>query len=97
MATAGPGWRYWIACRRIVRIGTQRADIPALAAVVLMASLSAGAGAGADGAGYLDAAARCDVIVCSYVTKTVICHRLARACADRPSPRSFQPHSHKPK
>jgi hypothetical protein len=78
-----------------VRIGTQRADIPALAAVVLMASLSAGAGA--DGAGYLDAAARCDVIVCSYVTKTVICHRLARACADRPSPRSFQPHSHKPK
>jgi hypothetical protein len=76
----------------MVRIGTQRADIAALAAVFLMASVSAGAGAGADGAGYLYAAARCDVVVCSYVSKTVICHRLARACADRPSPRPLHPH-----
>jgi len=78
----------------MARIGTQRADIAALAAAFLMASVSAGAGAGADRAGYLDAAARCDVVVCSYVSKTVICHRLARACADRPSPRP--PHPHKP-
>ena len=73
-----------------MRIGTQRAEIPFLAAVFLMASASAGAGR--DGAGYLDAAGRCDVIVCSYVTKTVICHRLARACADRPSSRPRPPH-----
>jgi hypothetical protein len=42
------------------------------------------------------AVASCDVVVCSYVTKTVICHRLVRACAYRPSPRPIQPHPHKP-
>jgi hypothetical protein len=82
---------------RIVRIGSQRADVPALAAVFLMASVSAGVGAGTDGAGFFDAAARCDVVVCSYVTKTVICHRLARACADRPWPRPPYLQRHKPK
>jgi hypothetical protein len=40
------------------------------------------------------AAANCAVVVCSYVTKTIICHRLVRACAYQPSP-PFQLHRHK--
>jgi hypothetical protein len=56
--------------------------------------LPAALGAGADRAEYLAVAANCDVVLCSYVTKTVICHRLARTCTYRPLPRSFhlEPH-----
>jgi hypothetical protein len=80
-----------------VPTGRQRPGIPALAAVFLMASLSAAVATGADGAGYLAVAASCDVVICSYVAKTVICHRLVRACAYRPLPPPFHPHRHKSK
>jgi hypothetical protein len=35
------------------------------------------------------------VVICSYVTKTVICHRLNRACAYRPLPRPLHPQRRK--
>jgi hypothetical protein len=49
-----------------------------------------------DSAEYLGVTASCDVVICSYVAKTVICHRLNRACAYRTLPRLFQPQRHKP-
>jgi hypothetical protein len=53
------------------------------------------AGAGTHGIEYLDAAANCDVVICSYVSKTIICHRLARSCPYSPPPRSFHPRQRK--
>jgi len=47
------------------------------------------AAASTHGIEYLDAAANCDVVICSYVSKTIICHRVARSCPYSPSPRSF--------
>ena len=47
------------------------------------------ASAGAHGIEYRDAAANCDVVICSYVSKTIICHRVPRACPYSPPPRSF--------
>jgi hypothetical protein len=48
-----------------------------------------------DKAEYLSVAANCDVVICSYVTKTVICRRLHRACPYQPLPRLLQPQRHK--
>jgi hypothetical protein len=47
------------------------------------------ASAGTHGIGYLDVAANCDVVICSYVSKTIICRRVPRSCPYSPSPRSF--------
>jgi hypothetical protein len=83
----------------VVLTGGQKPGIRALAAVLFVAGLQhAIAGemrAGGDGREYLAAAANCDVVLCSYVTKTVICHRLARACAYRPLPRSLHLERHR--
>jgi hypothetical protein len=53
-------------------------------------------GARTDSAEYLGVAANCDVVICSYVAKTVICHRLTRACPYQPLPRPFRPPRRKP-
>jgi hypothetical protein len=47
------------------------------------------ASAGTHGIEYLDVAANCDVVICSYVSKTIICHRVPHSCPYSPSPRSF--------
>ena len=47
------------------------------------------ASAGAHGIEYLDVAANCDVVICSYVSKTIICHRVPHSCPYSPPPRSF--------
>jgi hypothetical protein len=81
----------------VMLIRRQRPDTPALAAVFLIATASASAavGAGTDRAEYLGAAASCDVVICSYVNKIVMCHRLFRTCAYRPLPRSLHLQRHK--
>jgi hypothetical protein len=72
-------------------------SIQALAAVLLIAgrqhALASEPHAGGPPvrAEYFEVAANCDVVICSYVTKTVICHRLNRACAYQPPPRPSQP------
>jgi hypothetical protein len=68
-----------------VLTGKQRPDIRALAAALLLAGMQPAFGS-----------ANCDVVICSYVTKTVICHRLVRACAYAPLPRSFHLQRRKP-
>jgi hypothetical protein len=104
-------WSTVTAGDAVVLMNGQKSGSRALAAVFLIAGLQhAFAGeppggepavtalsAGTDGAEYLDVAASCDVVICSYVTKTVICHRLNRACAYRPLPRYFHPPRHQPR
>ena len=53
------------------------------------------AGAGTREIEYRDAAANCDVVICSYVSKTIICHRVARSCPYSPPPRFFHPRQRK--
>jgi hypothetical protein len=59
------------------------------------ASVLTASDAGTGRAQSFDVAANCDVVICSYVNKIVMCHRLPRACAYRPLPRPFHPQRHK--